>query len=195
MSEETPGTDQSKEVPRKRKGTVSYKLLLTVCMVSLIISTVASYFFFSKWSETADRNTTLLSERNALSQNYAVLKNSFDKIFNDLSVVRDENAQVITLQAADSAKRYMARIYWNKYTRQTFIDILSLPAPDSNMEYRLWASVAGEFMDDGVIRIIPEEEIQQMRQVVNADSWFVTLEAKGESTPPSFQNVFLTMKK
>ena len=195
MSNETPDTGTSKSVLQKRRAPLSYKLLLTICMASLIISTVASYFFFSKWSETADRNSTMMTEKSTLFHDFNVLKNSFDKQLNNLSIIRDEHARVVTLRPADSTKHSLVRIYWNPSSQKTFIDIIMLPEPDSGREYRLWAFHDGQFMDAGVIMFSLEAEILQMKQVVNAENWFVTLGAKGEITTPSVQNVWLTMQK
>ena len=195
MSNETPDTGTSKSVLQKRRAQLSYKLLLTICMASLIISTVASYFFFSKWSETADRNGTLMTEKNTLFHDFNVLKNSFDKQFNELSIIRDEQARVVALRSADSTKHSLARIYWNPSSQKTFIDVITLPEPGSGREYRLWAFYEGQYQDAGVVIFGSEAEIQQMKQVVNAESWFVTLGAKGEITTPSIRNVWLTMQK
>lgn len=195
MSNETPDAGTSKSVLQKRRAPLSYKLLLTICMASLIISTVASYFFFSKWSETVDRNSTLLTEKSTLFHNFNLLQNSFDKQFNDLSILRDEHARVVTLRAVDSTKHSIARIYWNPSSQKTYIDIIALPEPDSGREYRLWAFYEGQFLDAGMIIVSLEAEILQMKQVVNAENWFVTLGAKGEITTPSVQNVWLTMQK
>ena len=195
MVDEAPETGKTKVVQGKPSASGTYKLLLAACLVSLIISTLASYFFYHKWSESVDRGSILLTEKNILFQNYNLLKTSFDNLFNDLSVMRDENAKAITLQSPDSTKHYLARVYWNPYTRQTFIDVISLPVPDSTMDYRLWASVGGQFTEAGVFTINVEEDIQHMKEVVNADDWAVTLEPKGGGTMPAMDKIFLITRK
>lgn len=190
--------DKSKPPPAKGKSSAwgTYKLLLGACIGSLVISTIASYFYYSKWSESQDRTMLLLMEKNVLIQNYDQLKNSFDKIFTNLSVIRDENAKMILLRSSDSSKHYLCRVYWNQYTRKTFIDAVSLPATDSAMEYRLWALAGGQFMDAGVFNISVEDDIQSMKPVVSADDWAVTLEKKGTSTAqPAIENLYLVTRR
>jgi hypothetical protein len=163
----------------------AYKMLVAACLVSLVISTFASYFFYRKWNEAEDKAIVLLNEKNTLAQNYNLMKNSFDKIFADQLVLRDENARVIILHAADSTRRYTARVYWNHYTRNVFIDPLSVPAPDSTKQYQLWAVTAGHPIDAGVFNAEPEQGIVRVKPVADADAWMVTLEPKGGSTVPT----------
>lgn len=167
---------------------------MTACLFSLVISTLASYFFFSKWSESEDRASKMVIEKNSLSRNYVQLKNSFDKLFNDLNILRNENARVITVQSLDSMKHDIARIYWNPYSRQTFIDVISLPRPDSTMQYRLWSSSMGKFIDMGIVEVNDNEEIQQMKPAANVDGWFVTLEQKNQTESPNMHNIWLAIR-
>src|SRR6185436_14543734 len=109
-------------------------------------------------------------------------------------VMRDENARVITLEATDSTKHYLARVYWNHYTRKTFIDVLSLPEPDSSKQYQLWALVGGQPVDAGVFSADPEDGVQHVKAVVNADMWAVTLEPKGGSATPTLEQMYLISK-
>jgi len=174
---------------------LTYKYLIAACLASLIISTFASYFFYDKWSEAEDRYMAVVTDKNAIAQKYAQEKNAFDKIFGDLSILRDENAKVFTLQATDSTKRYLARVYWNRYTHETYIDIISLPAPsDSTKQYQLWALQGGQPVDAGIFRIDADENIQRAKAVMNADTWCVSLEPKGGSTAPTPDQVLLVSK-
>lgn len=136
----------------------------------------------------------LVNESNALAAKYNTEKITFEKTFNDLMILRDENATVITLSATDSSKRYVARVYWNHYTRETYIDPLSLPMPDSTKDYQLWAQVAGQPVDAGVFSADIERGIQRSKSVTNADAWAVTLEPKGGSPTPTAERVFLKSK-
>ena len=179
---------------KNNSHSITYKYLIAACLASLIISTFASYFFYNKWSESEDRIVTLVNESNALAAKYSLEKNTFEKTFNDLMIVRDENATIVTLTATDSSKRYIARVYWNHYTRETFIDPLSLPMPDSSNDYQLWAVVAGQPVDAGVFSSDVEKGIQRSKSVSNADTWAVTLEPKGGSPAPNVEKMFLKSK-
>ena len=174
---------------------LTYKYLIVACLVSVMISTFTSYFFYTKWNEAEDRCSTLITETNLLTQKYNVMKNSFDKSFSDLAILRDENAKVYTLQATDTTKRYCARVYWNPYTRETYIDVLTLlPQPDSSNQYQLWAFVGGQAFSAGVFNVDSDEGTQHVKPVSNADTWAATIEPKGGSATPDLDKLFLASK-
>jgi anti-sigma-K factor RskA len=177
-----------------KKNSISirtYKYLIAACLASLIISTLTSYFFYKKWNESEDGYVSLFAEKNVATQNFNAMKIAFDKIYNDLIEIRDENATVFTLQSSDSTKRYKARVYWNHYTRQAVIDVLSLPVPDSGSQYQLWAIASGQPVSAGVFNATPDAGVQHMQPVVQADSWAVTLEPKGGSMAPAAGQLYL----
>lgn len=128
------------------------------------------------------------------NQKYNEIKNSFDKAMSDLIVMRDENATIFTLHSTDSSKRYTAHVFWNHYTRQTFVDVLSLPDPDSTKQYQLWAMSNSLPVDAGVFKANAEEGVQRVKSIANADSWAVSLEPKGGSTSPTPDQIILISK-
>ncbi len=173
---------------------LTYKYLIVACLVSVMVSTFTSYFFYNKWNEAEDRAVSLLSERNMLTEKYNVIKSAFDKTFNDMMIMRDENSRVYTLQSTDSTKRYFARVYWNPYTRETYIDVLSLPQPDSSNQYQLWALVGGQPVSAGLFSADGEEGAQHVKPVANAETWAATIEPKGGSITPTLDRMFLASK-
>jgi anti-sigma-K factor RskA len=173
---------------------LTYKYLIAACIASLIISTFASVFFYQKWSEAEDRYVAIVNERNVMTQNMNMVKYEYDKINHDISVMRDPAITTITLKAADSTKYYMAHVYWNKYTKQTFIDISDLPMPAPDKQYQLWAMVEGQPIDAGVFEMGIDAGMQKVKPVPNAELWAVTLEPAGGSGSPTMDQMYLISK-
>jgi len=173
---------------------LTYKYLIAACIASLIISTFASVFFYQKWSEAEDRYVTIVNEKNVMAQNLNVVKYEYDKVNHDISVMRDPAITTITLKAVDSTKYYMAHVFWNKYTRQTFIDISDLPMPPDDKQYQLWTIVGGQPVDAGVFEMPAAGVMQKVKQVHESGTWAVTLEPKGGSAAPAMDQMFLISK-
>jgi len=131
---------------------------------------------------------------NLVTRNHNDLKHSFDKVFGDLMIMRDENAKIIVLYAADTTKSSTVRVYWNSSTRETFVDVISLSSPDSTRQFQLWAMVKGQATDAGLFNVNPDAGIQRLKLVMNADAWVVTLEPAGGSTAPTPDQVYLISK-
>jgi anti-sigma-K factor RskA len=169
----------------------TYKYLLAACLASLVISTFASYFFYSRWSESEDKNLTLLHEKTTLAVNYTQVKNVFDKTYSDLLIMRDMNIKMVSLHSFDTTQKYEARVYWNIRTRESYLDVLSLPMPQAGMQYQLWAMADGQPVDAGMIDMNDDANIHRMKKIYDADGWAITLEPMGGSAVPTLTSVML----
>jgi anti-sigma-K factor RskA len=189
------GNHSEQQKNSQASSTLAYKYLLAACLASLVISTFASYFFYNRWSDTEDKNILLLSEKNGLNQNYTEIKNSFDKTFEDVLVMRDPNSKVYNLIPVDTSRHFAARVYWNDYSHEAFLDILSLPPADSGKIYQLWTVVGGKPVDAGVFSVTDESNLQHMKSVYASDSWAVTVEPSGGSVNPTLTTMCMASKK
>ena len=192
--------EKGKEIKIKSKGkanqenyTLTYKYMIAASLAALVVSTFASWFFYSRWNEAEERFTSLLNEKNELAQNYNLVKASFEETVANLVVMRDESSNVIILNSTDSTHHYQARVYWSKYTHRSFLDVLSLPSPGEGKQYQLWALVGGKPVDAGVF-LISGQSVQHMKDIVQADVWAVTLEPKGGSLAPTLNQMYLISK-
>jgi anti-sigma-K factor RskA len=194
MEKISSGSGRGKVVQLRSPHELTYKYLIAACIASLIISTFASVFFYQKWSEAEDRYVAIVNERNVMAQNLNLVKYDFDKVNHDITVMRDPAITTITLKATDSTKYYMAHVFWNKYTRQTFIDVSDLPTPPEGKQYQLWALVSGQPVDAGVFEMTTDSGMQKVKPVQNADMWAVTMEPKGGSVSPTMDQMYLISK-
>lgn len=187
-------TKSAKVIPMRGPHELTYKYLIAACIASLIISTFASVFFYQKWSEAEDRYVAMVNERNVMAQNLNLVKYDYDKMNHDISVMRDPAITTITLRATDSTKYYMAHVFWNKYNRQTFIDVADLPMPPSDKQYQLWALVGGQPIDAGVFDMTADGGMHKVKPIQEAEMWAVTLEPKGGSVNPTMDQMYLLSK-
>ena len=179
--------------PIREDKTLSYKYLIAACLAALVVSTFASWFFYTRWDEAEERYTSILNEKNELAENYNFVKSTYDATLENLVVMRDQNASVITLHATDSTRNYQARVYWNKATNHSYIDVLFLPAPGEGRQFQLWALIGGKPVDAGVFAT-NNEGLQRVKDILTADMWAVTLEPKGGSISPTLDQMYLVSK-
>jgi anti-sigma-K factor RskA len=184
-----PTRKENEETPQ----TLTYKYMIAASLAALVISTFASWFFYSRWNDAEDRYSALLNEKNELAINFNVVKATYDETLANLLIIRDELSSVITLQSTDTAHHYQARVYWNKFNRHAYIDVLSLPDPGEDHQYQLWALVQGNPVDAGVF-LTGLQSIQRVKDVEEADTWAVTLEPRGGSEKPTLSQLYLLAK-
>ncbi|MBK6987793.1 MAG: anti-sigma factor [Bacteroidetes bacterium] len=181
---------KAKVLPIRENNSLTYKYLIAACLAALVVSTFASWFFYSRWNEAEDRYSALLNDKNQLAKNYNLVKNEYDRNVNDLIIMRDQQSTVIQLFSTDTTKNFEARIYWNKNSHESYIDVLALPIPDEGKQYQLWALVGGKPIDAGVFEITLSG-IQRVKDIPAADAWAVTLEPKGGSVSPTLDQMYL----
>ena len=184
---------KSKVKENKENYSLTYKYMIAACLAALVVSTFASWFFYSRWNEAEERYTSLLSDKNELAQNYNLVKASYEDVASNLIVLRDESSTVVVLNSTDTTHKYQARVYWSKYTHHAFLDVLSLPSPGEGKQYQLWALIGGKPVDAGVI-LSGNQRIQRMKEIEYADLWAVTLENKGGSITPTLSQMYLISK-
>jgi anti-sigma-K factor RskA len=190
--------------PRQQKGKIVsmdtsssgslMKLLVAACLVMLLISAFTIYTLYNRWKKAENDYAALVGEKNALAESYSLVKTSYDKTLADVAIMRNENSKMVTLQATDSTKNYLARVYWNRETHEAFIDVMSLPRPSSDQQYQLWALAGGKPIDAGVFDMDSISTMQHMKTILNADAWAVTLEPKGGSVSPTLSQMYLLSK-
>jgi len=190
--------DSVKEAPPKKDiddgdHSLTYKYLIAASLAALVISTFASWFFYTRWNDAEERYTTLLKEKNDLAVNFNVVKATYDETLANLLIIRDELSEVYSLHSTDTAHNYQARVYWNKFNLHTYIDVLSLPVPPEGMQYQLWAFVKWKSFDAGTLHS-ETRSIERAKDIANADSWMITLEPKGGSPTPTMDRVYLKNK-
>lgn len=170
--------------------TLTYKYMIAASLAALVVSTFASWFFYTRWNEAERKFSDLLNEKNELAQNYNLVKSTYDETLTMVMIMRDAAANIIVLNAKDKTQNFQARVYWNKQTHRSYIDVISLPEPGEGKQFQLWALVGGQPVDAGVINI-SEERIQRVKDIIQADLWAVTLEPKGGSASPSLDQMYL----
>lgn len=172
-----------------------YKYMIAASLAALVISTFASWFFYSKWEESEDRYIELLKQKNQLSQELTVLRSEFEDAFSELIILHDVNFKAVSLTSKDTVHKFQARIYWNPYTRETYLDPLSVPQPDSGMQYQIWSFVNKTASSSGLLQ--PEFSGDQLYRINNtaaAESWAISLEPAGGSPEFSAERVVLIQR-
>ncbi|MBK5283808.1 MAG: anti-sigma factor [Bacteroidia bacterium] len=178
------------------KGIVSrwskaYKILLAACLFSLLIGTCTSIFFFFKWYEAEQNFVDVRKENSRTKQELDYLKVDYQKIFNEQSIIRDINCQVVNLRDPAGQSTNYARVYWNRFSGEVFLDVFFLPVPPSGKEYHLWVYEMKKPFDLGKFKVNFDKRLLRMVSVIIADEWAVSLEPEGGSVVPTADKIII----
>jgi len=169
----------------------AYKILLAACLFSMIIGTCTSIFFFMKWYQAQQDYVSMRSENSKAKQDIEILTLDYQSIFNEQAIIRDINCQVVNLKDPKGESTNYARIYWNRFSGEVFLDVIFLPVPQAGKEFHLWYYDMGKAIDAGKFRVNFDKQLQRMMSVVVADRWVVSLEPEGESAGLTEESIIL----
>jgi hypothetical protein len=173
----------------------AYKILLGACLFSMLIGTGTSIFFFLKWYQAEQRYAEIRRENSQSKQKFEFLKRDYEMMLREQSIIRDVNAHIINLKDPSGKSNSYARIYWNRFSGEVFIDVLFLPVPPSGKEYRVWTFDNDVPADVGPFKVNFDNRLQSLYSVVTADSWVISLEPEGSSKEPLQENIVLRSEK
>ncbi|MFM2135277.1 MAG: hypothetical protein RL021_677 [Bacteroidota bacterium] len=114
-----------------------HRSILMACLLALVFSTGASWFFFSRWEETSDKYSALLAQQYGTSQQLLQIQDELNRIHPDLDVMRDTEYDVYTLEPANGQPEDRCRIYWNSFTGEALLDPVNLAETEKGMVYRI----------------------------------------------------------
>ena len=181
-------------IPKKKdsgeNNSLTYKYMIAASLAALIVSTFASWFFYSKWDEAERKYSGMLQDKNELSENYNVMKSAYEEQSVMLSVIREPGSKAYDLFPVNISLIYKARVYWNGSLQQTYVDALALPPVEKGSQLQLWCIARGVTMDAGVI-INGQHGIQRMKDMPEAGMWFITLEPSGGSSSPDLGRIVM----
>jgi hypothetical protein len=169
----------------------AYKILLAACLFSMLIGTCTSIFFFLKWYEAEQQYVSTRKENSKLTKEAEFLKNDYEQILREQSIIRDINCQVVNLKDPKGESTNFARVYWNRFSGEVFLDVLFLPVPPSGKEYHLWVYDTGKPQDAGKFKVNFDKRLQRMVSVIIADGWIVSLEPDSAVSEPTADAIML----
>jgi len=110
-----------------------------------------------------------------------------------LEFIQNPKTDIVMLDKITANSESEILVYWNKETRKAIAKIHILPKLSEQEDYQLWADVAGEMINVG---LLPEasNEFVSLGFVENASSLNVTIEPKGGSEHPTVSRLILSAK-
>ena len=111
-----------------------------------------------------------------------------------LAVVRDTKNTVVALGGQAVAPESSAKVYWNKETKEVYIDAAGLPEPPQGMVYQVWALKLNPLTPTSIGLLENFDANDQKLFAVNnadqAEAFGITLEPAGGSLTPTMEQLY-----
>ncbi len=178
-------------VPKKN----TFNWLVAASVTIAIISTALSGYFWNQWKNAEGQLISMQQENRIFAQNVNFLIDSSQLMLKEkneyVSFITDTATTKVVLKGLPISPNATALVFWNRSTKEVFLDIKSLPTPPEGMQYQLWALDNGVPIDAGIFDLTETGSLQKLKSINNAQAFAVTLEKAGGSPTPTLEMIHI----
>lgn len=196
--EKRAADSQTKTAPKSisiAPSSNKFNWLVAASITVSIISTALSGYFWSKWKNAEGLLISMQQENTIFAQNANYMIDSSQLQLQEkdqyFTFVTDTATTKVIMKGLPISPSSVALVFWNKSTKEVFLDVKSLPIPPEGMQYQLWALDNGVPIDAGVFDLATAGSMQKLKSINSAQAFAVTLEKVGGSATPTLEMIHI----
>ncbi|WP_339888412.1 anti-sigma factor [uncultured Flavobacterium sp.] len=149
---------------------------------------------FNKLNESNQVIDKLGAEKSVMQESIVDLELKKKEAETVLAIVRDNNNQAIALAGQAVAPESYAKAYYNKVTKEVYVDVAGLPAPPEGKVYQVWALKLSPLTPTsiGVLDNFTADnsKVFKVDNAQDAEAFGITLEPAGGSISPTLEQLY-----
>ena len=166
-----------------------YRFAAAVAAILFLISAGVNFFLYQNLEQAKEQIALLNQEKEQITLVFRAEKARYEEQF---AAISSSESRTVMMKGTAASPASIATVYWNKQSREVYINVNSLPAPPSGKQYQLWALAGGKPVDAGVFETGEGKGMQRMKDIGDAQAFAVTLENSGGSPVPSLDAMYLS---
>jgi anti-sigma-K factor RskA len=169
------------------------RFLAAAAVVLLLMSTALNFYFFYRYKQYNDKYQALIASQTDLASYNQILQMRLLEAEKTIDMMKDPAMYIVKMPAVANSPdpKSATTVYWDTRTKDVYLAINSLPKPQENQQYQLWAMVDGKPVDAGVIEMKGGSGMTRMKNIPRAEAFAITLEKKGGSSTPSLDKLYV----
>ncbi|MNK88636.1 Anti-sigma-K factor rskA [compost metagenome] len=160
---------------------INWQKYAIAASVLFLISILGNFFWINDISDNKKEIAQLQSEKK--SQDLALQKSQ-----EKLALLTDPNILSVPLNGVEKHPDSKAIVYWNKESKNVYLNAENLPKAPEGMQYQLWALVDGKPVDAGMYSE-EKDSVIILSNIPKAQAFAITLEKQGGSASPTMENM------
>ncbi len=162
---------------------INWQKYAIAASVLFLVSIAGNFFWINDISNNKKEIAQLQTEKK--SQDLA-LQASQEK----LAILSNPNILTVPLKGVEKYPDSKAIVYWDKDSKNVYLNAENLPKAPEGMQYQLWALVDGKPVSAGMYS--KEKDTKEiLANIPKAQAFAITLEKQGGSTVPTMENMFV----
>ena len=192
LAEITSTSSQTPKVVTLNKKSSSRFYLGIVASVAALLM-VGSFWMYSQLNEVKEQLQIVELDNSELNNTIEDLNVKLKENNASFNTIINPDTEQYILKGNTSLPEAKVVSYVNHETKTVVINTTRLPALDADHDYQMWADVAGEMIDMGVIS--KDKTLMAMAYIDHAESLNITIEPAGGNDHPTVSrlvtNVYL----
>ncbi|WP_186758294.1 anti-sigma factor [Echinicola salinicaeni] len=194
LSQELDAPKVTKEVtstPTKEVALQPWKSFAVAASIVALLAIGAAVYYAVRFYDVENRFTSLLEERNVLSQELEINKARFEETGDQLQTLLSNNYERIPMsgESFELQKDALVDVFWDKASHEVFVSVNNLSSLEEEKDYQLWAIGDDGPVGIGIVKPGEKLKLQQMEAAVSAGAFAITIEPKGGSEAPTLENL------
>lgn len=149
---------------------------------------------FNKLNESNQVIDKLGTEKSAMQESIIDLELQKKEAETVLAIVRDNNNQAVALAGQAVSPNSYAKAYYNKVTKEVYVDVAGLPTPPEGKVYQVWALKLSPLTPTsiGVLDHFTADntKVFKVDNAEDAEAFGITLEPAGGSVSPTLEQLY-----
>ncbi|WP_338374908.1 anti-sigma factor [uncultured Flavobacterium sp.] len=149
---------------------------------------------FNKLNESNQVIDKLGSEKSAMQESIVDLELKKKEAETVLAIVRDNNNQAVALAGQAVSPESYAKAYYNKVTKEVYVDVAGLPTPPKGKVYQVWALKLSPLTPTSIGVLdnftVDNTKVFKVDNAQDAEAFGITLEPAGGSVSPTLEQLY-----
>jgi anti-sigma-K factor RskA len=173
--------EEHKEIGIKKNN--NWKTYAVAASVLFLVSIAGNLFWMNNQSKNKEEIAKITTEKQ--SQDLALQK--MQQKWNMLS---SPDMQMVVLKGVEKHPDSKAMVFWDKKSKEVYLNAEDLPKAPEGMQYQLWAIADGKPVNAGMYTEEKDSRIA-LSSIPNAQAFAITLEKQGGSEAPTMENMYV----
>lgn len=161
----------------------NWKPYAVAASVLFLISAAGNLFWMNDQSKTKEEIAKMQTEKK--SQDLAM-----QKMNQKMDMFSNPDMKMVMLKGVEQHTDSKAMVFWDKKTKEVYLNGENLPKAPEGMQYQLWAIADGKPVNAGMYTEEKDSKTA-LAHIPNAQAFAITLEKQGGSAVPTMENMYV----
>ncbi|NIF05154.1 anti-sigma factor [Chryseobacterium sp. Tr-659] len=165
------------------RGNTNWKTYAIAASVLFLLSIAGNVFWMNSQSEARQEITRLAAEKQSQAA-------AMEKMNQKLNLFSNPDMQMVMLKGVEKHQDAKAIVFWDKKTKEVYLNAENLPKAPTGMQYQLWAIQDGKPVSAGMYTENKDSRIA-LANISKAQAFAITLEKEGGSNVPTMESMYV----